>query len=178
MKRLSEDLKRMLNALALQDAAEFLPMQDKLTSVGTQAGGRVDGAAQKQLSPRRVAVLSDGGNSSEVLEYALNACQRQQASLDLVLYGEGRKQAEEIRNQLRRRGIAHEIILLGKQSLEALADYLTARRKLAYLVAPADDELARQLTEETSPLPSGRLNLPMVLVDRNPLSRINRINAA
>jgi hypothetical protein len=178
MKRLSEDLKRMLNALALQDAADFLPMRDKLSVLGLNGGKDKVAQDLPPTPPRRVAVLSDGGDSDGVLQYALDACQRQQASLDLVLYGEAREQAEEIRTQLQRRGIAHEIILLGEHSVEALTEYLHARRTLTYLVAPADDRLALQLTEEATPHRGGRLHLPMVLVDRTPQSRINRINAA
>ncbi len=178
MKRLSEDLKRMLNALALQDAADFLPMRDKLSALGQQGGKSRVAQDLPPPPPRRVAVLSDGGDSEGVLQYALDACQRQQASLDLVLYGQAREQVEEIRTQLQRRGIAHEIILLGQQSVEALAEYLNARRTLTYLVAPADDRLALQLTEGATPHRGGHRHLPMVLVDRTPQSRINRINAA
>ncbi len=178
MKRLTEDLKRMLNALAMQDVADYLPMRDKMNAL---AGGPNEWqgymAGNQPPVSRRVAVLSDGRGSNEALHYALDACKNQSASLDLVLYGEAREQVEELRTQLERSGIAYEIILLGKQSVASLTDYMNTRRTLTYLIAPADDPLALELTEESSPHQGGRLHLPMVLVDRTPKSRINRINS-
>lgn len=178
MKPLSEGLKQMLNAIALQDAADFLSMRGKLSRLSMGESGPIGCQAGPLPAPRRVAMLSDGNSSNEVLQFALEACQRQQASLDLVLYGEAREQAEEIHSQLQRRGFAHEIILLGPKSLEALSEYLTARRALIYLVAPADDILAIQLAKEPPLHRGGNLHLPMVLVDGAPHSRINHINAA
>ena len=174
MKRLTEDLKRMLNALALQDAGDFLPMRDKMHALN-------GGVLPPQGEARRVALLSDGRDSNEALHYALNACGNQQASLDLVLYGEARNQVEELRQQLQGSAIAYEIILLGKQSVASLGDYLNSRHSLTYLVASADDPLALELTKESSPHLGGRLHLPMVLVDRSPqsgISRLDSVNAA
>ncbi len=180
MKRLTEDLKRMLSALALQDAGDFLPMRDKLFALGMGSGQEKNRISQEVPPPptRRVAVLSDGENSEGVLQYALNACQRQQASLDLVLYGAARSQAEDIRLHLCQRSIDHEIILLGNESVETLFEYLSARRNLIYLVAFSDDQLARQLAEEVAPHRGGRLHLPMVMVDNNSQPQINHIHAA
>lgn len=181
MKRLSENLKQMMNALALQDAADFLPRSRKLEmlEIGVQP---VTAAKVPQplppTPPRRVALLSDGVNITEVLQYALEACQRQQATLDLVLYGKAKEQALLLRTQLQARGLAHELILLGEESIDALTEYLSLRRTLVYLIAPADDHLALALTEQVLPSRGGRLHLPVVLVDRCHHSRANRIDAA
>ncbi len=182
MKRLTDDLKRMLSAMALQDAADYPPMRDKMGGLGfsePKRGAHLPGGGPRPS--RRVALLSDGQDSNGPLHYALNACSNQQASLDLVLYGEAREQVEELRHQLQSSGIAYELILLGKQSMESLVDYLNSRHSLAYLVASADDALALELTQENSPHIDGRLHLPMVLVDRSPkvgINRLNSINAA
>lgn len=176
MKHLSADLKRMLNTLALQDTAEYPPAARMQGALGSDDA--CPARPHDFPSPRRVALLGDGGVIDGVLQYAVECCKRQQATLDLVLYGKGRAQASRLRSQLERRGIAHELILLGEQSVDALAEYLCARRTLAYMLAPSDDPLARQLTEEVMPGRSGHLHLPMVLVDRSIQSRINRINAA
>lgn len=182
MKRLSEDLKRMLNALALQDAAENLPLRGKLAALGIR-GGEVEASPAPHDTPpppRRVALLSDGTDIEGILDYTLDACQRQQATLDLVLYGAAKASAERMRGLLQRRGIAHELIMLGEENVDALAEYIYTRRSLVYLVAPADDRLAMELTEELLPSRGNRLHLPMVLVERQLQAhpRINRINAA
>ncbi len=177
MKRLTEDLKNMLNALALQDVADYLPMRDKMQALAFNEPQRSVQRFQAPAASRRVALLSDGHNSNETLRYALNTCSNQQASLDLVLYGEARNQVEELRHQLQGSGIAYEIILLGKQSVESLSDYLNSRHSLTYLVASTDDPLALKLTKESSPHMGGRLHLPIVLVDRSPKNTINRLNS-
>jgi hypothetical protein len=182
MKGLSENLKQMMNALALQDAADYLPMSQKLEMLGV-GGGRPGGARARvepavAPAPRRVALLCDGVKIGGVLHYALAACQRQQATLDLVLYGSARGQSEALRAPLQRRGIAHELILLGEESVEALTEYLCLRRTLIYLIAPADDHLARELTEQVIPSRGGRPQLPVVLVERNRHARITPLNAA
>ncbi|MDH5785038.1 MAG: hypothetical protein OEZ16_05430 [Chromatiales bacterium] len=178
MKRLTEDLKRMLNALALQDAADYLPMREKMRALG---GSDSDMAGQKPGEDpppqRRVALLSDGGDSNEALQFALNACANQRATLDLVLYGVARDQIEELRQQLQAADLAYEIILLGEKNIHSLIDYLDSRRSLTYLIASADNSLALKLTKENSPHQGGRLHLPMVLVDPSSRAKINRINS-
>jgi hypothetical protein len=180
MKRLSENIKQMMNTLALQDAADFLP--GGRTRLMQQAGGHLPASSDlpRECTPapvRRVALLSDGININEVLLYALEACQRQQATLDLVLYGKAKEQVPLFRGQLQARGIAHELILLGTESVDALSEYLSLRRTLIYLIAPADDPLALELTEQVLPSRGGRLHLPVVLVDRNRHSQIHPIHA-
>jgi hypothetical protein len=182
MKRLSESLKQMINALALQNAADYLPMSRKLEMLGVGNGKPVSlrTSEQHDLSPpRRIALLSDGVNIGEVLHYTVEACLRQRATLDLVLYGKARERNEELRAQLQRRGITHELILLGEESVDALSEYLCLRRTLVYLIAPADDHLALELTEQAIPSRGGRTHLPVVLVDRNHHhSQVNPVNAA
>lgn len=180
MKPLSESLKQMMNALALQNAADYLPMSRKLELLGVENSKPVTprSSEEEPLSPpRRIALLSDGVNIDQLLNYALGACLRQRATLDLVLYGKGRGQSEELRAQLQRRGITHELILLGEESIEALSEYLCLRRTLVYLIAPADDHLARELTEQLIPNRGGRTHLPVVLIDHLP-SQTNPVNAA
>ncbi len=188
MKRLSKDLKQMLNALALQDVADYLPMSQKLDLLGVgsskPSNARVtEPEALSPPPPRRVALLSNGVDISGVLRYALEQCRRQKATLDLVLYGKAKEEAEVDRLQasLEYCGVAHEVIMLGRESADALSEYLCLRRTLVYLVAPADDPLALKLTEELIPSRSGYTHLPIVLIDRNspPLVNSNaRIHAA
>lgn len=188
MKRLSKDLKQMLNALALQDVADYLPMREKLDRLGV-CDGNPDDANVTRPQPlstpatRRVALLSNGVDISGVLQYALEQCRRQRATLDLVLYGRAKEQAkvERLQAALEYCGVAHEVIMLGRESADALSEYLCLRRTLVYLVAPADDPLALTLTEELIPSRSGCTHLPIVLIDRNypPLTpHITRIHAA
>ncbi len=182
MKRLSKELKQMLNALAHQDAGEFLTMRDKLNILDVKGTVGSEGASHEASSARirRIAMLSDGGDSSKALHYALNACKRQQASLDLVLHGAAARQAGEIRSLLHGHDIASEVVLLGEQSVKALSEYLHSRRNLSSLVASTGDPLALELTEEVLPRRGGRMHLPLVLIDnaRTPHRHTNRINAA
>lgn len=166
MKPLSHDMKRMLNTLAYRHAGEYATA-DK----GAVAAGAV--------RARRVALLSDGESIDRVLQFAIEASQRQQASLDLVLYGQARQLFAEMRQELKRRQVEHEVILLGDVSMDSLVEYLTLRRGLFYLIAPSDDVLAQAFTETVLPSHGSRLFLPVVLVDRKrqlPPHQVSRIN--
>lgn len=184
MKRLSENLKQMLNALAIQDAVDPLPTNSK-TAMPGGGGDTPDfvtaGPELLPAQPRRVAMLSDGKDIDGVLEYALEACRRQQASLDLVLHGIGKQVADKLRERIMGQGILHEMILLGDESVTSLVEYLNLRRSLFYVIAPADDHLVLELTEKVLPGHSGWMYLPIVLVDRfqrTPITQTKCVNTS
>lgn len=177
MKRLSENLKRILNALALQDAGEFLSTNSKLDMLGVGTGNPdATTAESRRAAPprRRVALLSDGENIEGILQYALEACQRQKATLDLVLHGIGKQMSEKLRDQIMAHDVVHEMILLGEESVSALVEYLNLRRSLFYVIAPADDRLALELTQRVAPAPGGLMYLPIVLVDRKQQKQVTQ----
>lgn len=182
MKLLTDDLKRMLNALALQDAADYLPMREKMRALSSSKSARSVMHAGGTPSPsRRVALLSNGHNCNETLHYALTTSHNHEASLDLVLYGDAREEVEELRQQLEASGISYEIILLGSRNVESLTDYLNSRQALSYLVASKTDPLALELTQKSPQQKRGRQHLPIVLVGHSPQNgviRLKSINAA
>ncbi len=172
MRKLSEDFRRMLDALAHQDAAEYLPMRDKYRQLGI-VQPRVpaaDGAAESAATRRRVALLGDGRAAGGHLDYAIDACRRQRAGLDIVLHGAAtRKPAhpQELSERLRRQGIDARVVKLESGNVQALNEYVSQHPSLLLVVAPAADALARAFTEST--LSRGqRLYVPMVMIQDGP----------
>ncbi|MBA1333279.1 hypothetical protein QQ73_20265, partial [Candidatus Endoriftia persephone str. Guaymas] len=106
MKRLNTELKRILSALALQHAGDYLPMREKLSALGgSDASPRqaerpvvVTSSAQ----PKRVALISDGRGAGAPLDYAIDTCLQQGAQIDLLLHGEiEQSRINELEEQLR-----------------------------------------------------------------------------
>ena len=92
MKKLSNNLKRMLNGLAHQDAAEYLSTHDKMMALGVGPETRLKQTKPSldivtQQSKRRIAFISDGRGVDAPLAYAIDACSRQGAKIDLLVHG-------------------------------------------------------------------------------------------
>ena len=91
MKKLTDDIKRVLAALGNQHAGEYMMPRDKADIVGYARSSanqtvkrlpRATGSAS-----RRVAFLTDGRGEGAPLDYVIELCGRQQASVDLLVHG-------------------------------------------------------------------------------------------
>ncbi|MCO6411429.1 MAG: hypothetical protein J5I92_01670 [Thiogranum sp.] len=169
MKRLSEDFRRMLEGLAHQDAAEYLPMRDKYRVLGI--GQPRDTATVKPVvQRRRVALVSDGRTGGGHIGYAVDAARRQRAGLDIVLHGGATSdstRALDLLGQVRRHGIETQLVELKGNDVQALREYVAQRPSLLLMVARAGDVLSRTFTESAL-LRSQRLYVPMVMIEDNP----------
>jgi hypothetical protein len=174
MSKIKADLKRILAALAYQDAADYLSESEKNRVLGV-SGAVAPAAATSVRSERaatlrrrkRIALITDGRGDGAPMAYAAEACQRQDAGLDIVLHGEGVSRAEWVR-AARRLGIDPQVIELAGDDVELLVEYICNHPSLVYLVGIFDDELVRALAERVVPARVGRLHVPLVMIEDRP----------
>ena len=174
LKRLTKIMKQMLNGLAAQDAGEYLTMNQKLQVLGlpidpatniSSDGAKVVMSSKIPLS--RVALLNDERDPGAALQFAFEACKRQSAELDIVQHGPDTTNSTSMATEAKQFGIACELIQLGSGGVDSLAEYISSRRGLVYLVTASDDHLALTLSEQFVPRKWGYMHVPMVMVDRS-----------
>lgn len=173
MSTLSENLKRVLEGLAYQDAAEYLSTSQKLEVLGVEAprrpsntlgvANRYSGTGGKNR--RRIALISGAGSETPALDFALGACQRHTAELDLVSLGvspAGGDALQKLDLAARQAGTHVCQVHLAKGGPDALRDYVGSHPSLIYLVATVADDLACELTGRI--LRTAGVGVPLVLV--------------
>lgn len=171
MKKLSKDLKRALAALAHQDAGEFLSMNDKMKSIGygNNSENKSPGSPHlisNSFVKKRIALLSDGRDLNFPIEYAIDACKRQNADIDLLLHGEfDRSSISVIESHIRKAGIQSQRIQFGDNATIKIIEYISKQPSLIFMAATPDNSIARVLMEEILPSPEQRFAIPLVLID-------------
>ena len=191
MKKLSDDIKKALNALAFQDAGEFLPMQGKLEMLGIGQSpstrrkpttGKSDTLSMKRPKPqKKLALLFDGNLVTATLEYAIDACKRQQkpTKIDLLIHSNpSDDQISAIEQRIKSAGISLKRIYLNQDVFIKSVSYLRQQSSLLSIVAPTDDALIHKIVEEFLPDSGERLYLPVVLVGAGIVTDIRRQSAA
>jgi hypothetical protein len=170
MKKLTEELKRMLDGLACQDAGDYLPMDEKLRRIGRQAGYDVHQAEQPAVpqpsgTTRRIAVVINKGSTEAAFSHALQACQRLDAHLDLLLLGPvSRERVAQLETAIRRAGVAFQPVYMTGPVTQGVTDYTKQHFSLIYLVAAVDDTDIAEMIEEVQPARRGYLPVPLVLI--------------
>ena len=184
MKKLSKDLKRMLTGLAYQDAGDYLSTPQKSRLLGypeetpPAASERVPMTAQSS-SIRRIALVSDGRGLGAPLDYAIDACHRQTAEIDLLLHdGVKETQVSKLERRLQQAAVGYRAVQLLEPSVEDLLDYSARQTSLIFMVALPDDPVVRHLMEEVVPRGGARLCVPLVLIEEQPASRSLKLSAA
>jgi hypothetical protein len=173
MKKLTDDIKRALAALGNQHAGEFLTPRDKAEIVGysrSSAKPAVETIPRAiSAATRRVAFLTDGRGEGAPLDYVIELCDRQQASVDLLVHGVvDTRRVELLKKRLNRAGIACHSSSLGIDTVTGLEDYISQHHSLIFLVAMPDDLLARHLSEELIPSRKLHLRVPLVMIEDQP----------
>ena len=170
MKKLTEDLKRMLDGLASQDAGDYLSMDEKLRRIGRHAEIDMRNAEQPAVpqptgANRRIAVVINKGSTDAAFSHALQACQRLDAHLDLLLLGPvSRERVAQLEAAIRRAGVAFQSVYMSGPVAQGVADYTKRHFSLIYLVAAVDDPDIAAMVEEVQPARRGYLPVPLVLI--------------
>ena len=171
MKKIGEDLKRMLSGLAHQHAGEFLPMGEKTRAFELGSGtenksGSAFRRVSKRPAPRRVALVCDGSQLGAPLEYALDAALRQEARVDLLVHGTASTEAlVALEAQVRNAGLECRRLQLEVNAVDAITDYARNNPSLLFLVAATDDVVVKRLAEEILPQRGERFPVPLVLIE-------------
>jgi len=183
MIKLSDDLKKILSGLAHQDAGEFLPMRDKMKALGLGLETRVKSSPSRNVARKpaihRIALISDGRGAGAPLSYAIDACSRQGAKIDLLTHGAvDMASISAIEKQIRTAGLEYHHIQLGMKPVDDVIDYICNHPALIFLVAMPDDETVKVLIEEVIPKRGGRIPVPLVLIEDRPSVRLAEPSAA
>ncbi len=171
MAKLKEDIKRMLAALAYQDAGEYLSSLDKMKMIGYRDEGNPEQAntsrkMDKKLPASRIALIVDNSTSEASLNYIIDACQRQHAQVDLIIPGTGNtRKVKNIESRIAAAGIDYKTINTRANPVDGVIQYIFNQPGLIYLVAMSDDEFVQTLIENVLPERELRIPVPLVLIN-------------
>ena len=186
MKKLSDDIKRALNALAYQDATEFLSTREKLDVLG-YGNKKVRHPliprqnTQKIETPKRIGLVVDNRRNSAPLDYAIDACKRQgdNTLIDILMHGSmDTETLTNLEKQIKQAGLDYQIIKLGENAIEGLINYIKNHPSLIFLISMPDDEIARVLIEEVMPKSGEHIQVPVVLIEGNTSATYQKKSAA
>lgn len=184
MKILSDTLKKMLAGLAHQDAGEFLSAHEKMEILGygPETGKRPSEVSRKTVKrpvTKRIALITDGRGLGAPLDYAIDACLRQDARIDLLLHGAiDTKNISLLEQQIQQADVDCQHIRLGVNEVDNIIEYIYSQPSLIFVVAMPDDAAARVLIEEVIPRHGGRVPVPLVLIEEKPVALSTRRSAA
>jgi hypothetical protein len=184
MKRLSSSLKKILAGLANQHAGEFLTMHDKMKILGVGADRYAKHASPppenlSRPAVHRIAFISDGGGAAASLDYAVDACSRQGAKIDLLVHdATDSKRISALENRIQAAGVDHQRIDLGSDPVDGIVDYIRDHPALIMLVAMLDDSAATKALEAATAKHGGRIPAPLVLINERPSPLPVKLSAA
>ena len=171
MKKLSKDLKRILAALAHQDAGEYLSMHEKMAVLGYGPESRkkpLTSASKKEIKPvtRRIAFITDSRGTGSPLDYAIEAATRQDANIDLLVHGTADSaKISALENQIREAGLESHRVPISVNVIDGIVNYINSHPSLIFLVSIPEDSAARALMEKVIPKHGNRLFVPLVLIE-------------
>ena len=184
MAKLSKDLKRMLTGLAYQDAGDFLSRSEKMKVLGNGSENRVKPmTTPRKLETRsvtkRIAFISDGRGLDAPLDYAIDACLRQNAQIDLLIHDAAdMENTSALEKKIKNSGVSYQQIQLEVTAVSSITDYMAKHPSLIYLIAMPDDDVARVLIEEVLPGRRRRTQIPVVLIEDQIASILPKQSAA
>ena len=153
MKKLSETVKQMLDALAYAHAGEYLTSRKK-SQILAQGSGTIPKAPQISepvktdtgSHARRVALYLGSELPPEVMEYVVQTCARLKHQLTVLTFeseNTGRALLEPHRKALDEVGVKVKLVTLGGGSISDLARYLRSHPEIAFLVCKDSGYLGR-----------------------------------
>ncbi|SCZ65726.1 hypothetical protein [Thiohalomonas denitrificans] len=146
MKRITEDLRRALAAMACSEAGEFLsPLQKASVLDSRKRSPAAVAVNRSHLRGRRLALATGGTGSPRAFDYALQCCRQLEAALDVISLNECIYEMDPSRSaELQAHGIQWRSLALDGEPLNALAGYLRNNVQPLFLVA---DETGFPATE-------------------------------
>jgi hypothetical protein len=184
MIKLSKDIKQMLTGLAYQDAGDFLSIREKIKVLGKGSENQGKSAATppgfaSRPAIKRIAFISDGRGVGAPLDYAIDACERQNAQIDLLIHGPAdSKIIAALENRIKDAGISYQQIQLETDAVDGIIEYIVRHPSLIYLIAISNDDVARDLIEDVLPRRRRRIQVPVVLIEDQSISKSPKRSAA
>ena len=172
MKKLTKTVKKMLDALAYADAAEYLTPREK-NRILAQNPGTIRQAppipepvkAETGSSARRVALYLGNELPAEVMSYAIQTCARLRHELTVLTFEPetiGDAMLEPHRGAFKDAGIDMRLVTLTGEPMSGLARYLRGHPEIAFLVCKESGYLGHSYMNGTQR--KNALPVPVVVV--------------
>lgn len=151
MSTLTEDIKRMLSALAFADAGEYLTLPQK-DRVLKQGGGAVRAptvtadTAKPAPARQQVALYMGSELPGDMMNYVIQTCSRLRHGLTVLTFQPGstaRRLLDPYADALESAGITMQVVTLSGDPVEELARYLRRHPEVAFLACNETGYLGR-----------------------------------
>lgn len=170
--KLKNALNQMQEGLAHQNTTDFVPMSKKMSILGYGNEGELslpsESPARKsgEMKYQRIALVENGSGTDSALHYTIEACQRQNAEIDLLVHHDSSAESiERMETKISQSGISYRLKQLGTEGAKDISDYINKQKALVFMVAAPDDSIVRTLIEETMPRRKRQLPVPLVLIE-------------
>lgn len=171
MIKLTEEIKRMLNALASADAGEYLTLRQKMDYLNQKAGADnpIQAAApvptQATSERQQVALYMGSELPADMMHYVVQTCGRLKHGLTVLTFqsdSAARALLSPYADELATAGIAMTTVLLTGDPVSGLARYLRRHPEVAFLACKETGYLGRSFLNGTQR--QDILPVPVVLV--------------
>lgn len=174
--KLTDDIKRMLNALAYANAGDYLtlPQKDEVLHNATPATASVAAAseaAQPAAQRRHVGLYLGSELSADVMQYVAQTCARLKHDLTVVTFEsetEARALLTPYQAMLDSAGTQLSVVVVSGEPPAALARALRRRPEIAFLVCNEAGYLGHSLMAGTQG--KNAMPVPVVMVAANEAS--------
>lgn len=189
MTKLTDSLKRMLDALAHADAGEYLTPRQKAACLKPLADIAQTApishipetaAATPAASRQQVALYMGSELSSDMMNYVMQTCARLNHGLTVLTFqpdNDASALLDPYKEMLQSMGIAMQLVVLTGEPIAGLIRYLRRHPEVAFLACNETGYLGRSVlngSQRTSTLP-----VPVVLVEaQTKTTKLGSDNAA
>ena len=177
--KLKNALNQMQEGLAHQNTTDFVPMSNKMSILGygnegeTSLPSAPESPTRKsgEMKYQRIALVENGSGTDSALHYTIEACQRQNAEIDLLVHHDSSDVSiKRMETKISESGISYRLQQLGTEGAKDISDYIEKQKAMVFMVATPDDSIVRTLIEKTMPRSKRQLPVPLVLIE-NPQDR-------
>ncbi len=171
MTKLTQELKRMLNALAFADAGEYLTLRQKTECLEQKPGASnaIQATTPTPVQPtserQQVALYMGSELPADMMHYVVQTCGRLKHGLTVLTFqtdGAARALLSPYTDELAVAGINMKTILLTGDPVSGLARYLRRHPEVAFLACKETGYLGRSFLNGSQP--QDVLPVPVVLV--------------
>ena len=175
MKNFTKDLKRILSALAYEDAGDFLSHRNKMSLLSSghiPTHTPIYSSIKAEHKPEvrlELAVIFDGHASDQVINYLQNKPYVSNSHIIILAHGDDpelQQKTTALSQQLENIGRHNSITYLLEDISDAFQEFCNENPDLQYLVAPWDDKLAKEIINNEE-FHSHSHEIPMILIKDN-----------
>ncbi|MBT9568737.1 MAG: universal stress protein [Thiobacillus sp.] len=171
MIKLTQEIKRMLNALAFADAGEYLTLRQKTDYLEQTPGARnaIQASTRTPVQPasdrQQVALYMGSELPADMMHYVIQTCSRLKHGLTVLTFQSdvaARALLAPYADELAAAGISMKTVLLTGDPVSGLARYLRRHAEVAFLACKETGYLGRSFLNGTQR--QDILPVPVVLV--------------